>query len=468
MAEISLSLEEVFALPELSIQTYLQFKGWPSRNFLADRLVVIIYYANDGWLGDADRALVRLEDFTITATLSDAELITRLQERGEEVTALMTRFDLARTLLTIGIESGNLYSFGHNRFGQLGLGNTGDRDVPTPVTVSSGLKVKAVSCGSDHTVIITEDGNLYSFGYNLVGQLGLGGESNRVVATVVSVPDDLKVKAVSCGADHTAIITEDGNLHSFGINDFGQLGLGDEDVRDIPTLVTIPGDLKVKAVSCGGVHTVIITEDGNLYSFGFNYFGQLGLGDTTERNVPMLVNVPNGSKVKVVGCGDDHTIIITENGALYSFGRNESGQLGLDDGDDRNRPVLVNVPGGLKVKAVSCGNSHTVIITEDDNLYSFGDNFSGQLGLGDDTNRIVATLVSVPSGLRVKAVSCGDYYTVIITGNDNLYSFGNNGFGQLGLGDEDIRDIPTLVNISGISRVIAASCGKSYTVVIAK
>ncbi len=467
MADVLLTFEDVYALPEPSIQTYLQAKGWSSQNFLADRISAIVFLADDNWLHDADRALVRLEDFAITAGFSDEELITQVQEAGQEVTVLMTRFDLVRLL--VKIEVGDLYSFGNNTYGQLGLNDTNYRDVPTLVTALAGLKVKIISGGGSHTAIITNVGNLYSFGSNTFGELGLGDNTNKNIPTLVTVPDDLKVKLVSCGVYHTVIIAEDGNLYSFGDNIYGQLGLGNNTNTNIPTLVTVQDDLKVKVVSCGKLHTVIIAEDGNLYSFGDNSSGQLGLGDDTfEENLPTLVTIPGGLKVKMVSCGDSHTVIITEDDNFYSFGNNVAGQLGLGDNTRRNVPELVNVPDGLKVKAISCGHLHTAIITEDDKLYSFGGNRFGQLGLGYNINRRIPTLVTVSDNLKVKAVSSGFYHTTIITEDDNLYTFGHNNYGQLGLGETRKRNRPTLVSILGASRVIAINCGEKHTMVIAK
>ncbi len=468
MTEMQLRLEDIFALPEPSIQAYLQFKGWPSRNFLADRITVVIYYANDGWLGDVDRALVRLKDFTPTANLPDTELITRLQGTGKEITVLMTRFDLVLKLLTVG---DNLYSFGSNERSQLGLGDTSNRIIPTLVISLIGLKVKAISGGGIHTAIITEDDNLYSFGDNGNGQLGLGDNTDRNVPILVTALAGLKVKAVSCGNLHTMIITKDGNLYAFGNNFDGQLGLGNNIDTNMPALVIIPDGSKIKAVSCGSYYTMIITENDNLYSFGNNISGQLGLGITGPRYTPILVTIPNGLKVKAVSCGGSHTVIITEDGNLYSFGDNSYGQLGLRlRKGRRTTPTLVASLGSLKVKAVSCGLVHTVIIMENSNFYSFGRNDAGQLGLGDTTDKNVPTLVTALAGLRVKAVSCGSEHTIIITVDNNLYSFGNNAFGQLGLVGytDNIINTPTLVNIPDTLKVIAASCGTDHTLVIAK
>ena len=190
MTETQLTFEDVFNLPDPSIQTYLRSKGRPGQNFLDDRISTIIFFAGDRWLRVPDRVIALSKDFATTASLSDEQLIARIQEMDEEVTILMTRSDLIRKLLTIGIEPGHLYSFGHGILGQLGLGyDTYEEDLPMLVmTVPDSLKVNAVSCGGGHTVIITEDDNLYSFGYNIASQLGLGNPNSGIIPNFVYVP----------------------------------------------------------------------------------------------------------------------------------------------------------------------------------------------------------------------------------------------------------------------------------------
>jgi len=347
----------------------------------------------------------------------------------------------------------DLYAFGLNNHGQLGLGD--NIDINTPTLVKLEFKVKEVVCGGYHTMIISGDGNLYAFGDNDYGQLGLGHTGGNInMPTLVNL--DFKVKMVACGGYHTMIISDDGNLYAFGRNNYGQLGLGDNQERNIPTLVNI--DFKVKQVACGNSHTTIISEDNNLYTFGYNRYGQLGLGDNRNKNIPTLVNLD--FKVKMIDCGSWYTMIISEDNNLYGFGHNEYGQLGLGDNNRRNMPTLVNLD--FKVKEVACGIHHTMIISEDDNLYGFGNNGLGQLGLGNNKNRNIPTLVNLD--FKVKMVSCGDSHTTIISEDDNLYTFGYNRYGQLGLGDNRDRNIPTLVNLD--FKVKRVACGYRHTMIL--
>ena len=304
MASRQLTLEEVFNLPPSSIQAYLQSINWESQGAERDLISTIIHYSNNGWLTDEDQELVRHPNFSATAQSPNKELILWVQDRGLEVTALMTRFDLIRQLLLEDDIAGYLIAFGHNDRGQLGLGY---RDAKTtPIQVEGILeKVKAVSAGGFHTMAITRGGQLFTFGLNVYGQLGLGNNDSKNTPT--PVPISKKVKAVSSGLSHTMVITEDSQLYSFGHNGSGQLGLGHNDNRNAPTLVErIPG--RVKAVSTGGLYTMVIIEYDKLLAFGLNSVGQLGLGDDNNRNTP--TQVPILEKVKAVSAGSSHTMLI--------------------------------------------------------------------------------------------------------------------------------------------------------------
>ncbi len=464
MASRQLTLEEVFALPEPAIQAYLQSKSRPSQGFWFDRISTIIHYGDDGWLTDDDREMVRHMDFLANAQLTEEEIIQELQDQGVDVTALMTRFDLIRQLLLEEDDiAGYPFAFGRNDNGQLGLGDRDARNTPIQVEGIPG-KVKAVSAGGFHTMAITKDGQLFAFGYNTSGQLGLNDESRGltptpvIVLTPTPVPIPGKIKAVSTGYEYTMVITEDGQLFAFGWNMYSQLGLGDYNNRNIPTPVPIPG--KVKAVSAGGNHTMAITENGQLLAFGLNELGQLGLGDNNPRGTPTQVPIPG--RVKAVSAGGTHTMIINEDDQLFAFGDNRQGQLGLGDNNNRNTPTLVERIS-RNIKAVSAGGAHTMVITEDDQLRAFGDNQRGQLGLTQHLAINVPLPVRIPE--KVLAVSAGEEHTMVVIKGDHLLAFGANSVGQLGLRDNRDRALPATVSI--LAKIKAVSAGNRHTMIIA-
>nr|QBK90262.1 MAG: F-box and regulator of chromosome condensation repeat protein [Pithovirus LCPAC102] len=308
------------------------------------------------------------------------------------------------------INYNTLWGFGSDEFGQLGLDDNNDNK-KISIKIPFDYKVKSVSCGGLYTIIIDENDDLWSFGFNYNGQLGLDHNIDRKIPTKIEF--NYKVKSVSCGDNHTIIIDENNDLWSFGSNKSGQLGLGDNEDRDKPKKLQF--NYKVKSVSCGQNHTIIIDENDELWSFGSNKYGQLGLNDYKNRNIP--IKILFNYNVKSISCGLIHTIIIDENDKLWSFGRNLYGQLGLGDNDNRNKPT--KIPFNYKVKSVSCGNYYTIIIDENNDLWSFGRNIYGQLGLGDHTYNIDMP-IKIPFTYKVKSVSCGGVHTIIMDENNEL------------------------------------------------
>ena len=199
------------------------------------------------------------------------------------------------------IYDGNeLLAFGNNLSGQLGLGDIINRIKPTPVMKNK--NIRQIVFEQYHTFILEESGLdlpmssspsssptfehfLWALGDNRCGQLGLNDYKSRDIPTLVM--KNKTIRQVICGAHHSFILSELGELFAFGNNFDGQLGLGDNQSRHIPTLVM--QDLEIQNVVCGARHSFILKESGELFAFGRNYKGQLGLGDNKDRNIPTLV-----------------------------------------------------------------------------------------------------------------------------------------------------------------------------------
>lgn len=243
--------------------------------------------------------------------------------------------------------------------------------------------------------------------------------------------DEIKVKEISLGHAHSGAITEDGSLYMWGYNCYGQLGNGTTAGSNKPVKVLE----RVKSASLGGWHSGAITEDGCLYMWGNNSFGLLGDGTTTDSNKP--VKVLEG--VKSVSLGDSHSGAITEDGSLYMWGDNDEGRLGNGTTVDSNKPMKV-LEG---VKSVSLGGWHSGVITEDGSLYMWGHNYYGQLGNGTmtDSSRPIKVLEGVES------VSLEGWHSGAITEDGSLYMWGDNHYGQLGNGTTTDSATPIQIHI---------------------
>ena len=302
-----------------------------------------------------------------------------------------------------------LYGFGDNHYGQLGIQSGVGTDAPQPVTAvtlpsigpgTGGLstKVAAVAAGGAASLVLTKGGNLYAYGDNHDGQLGNtsgnGADTPDHNATPVALPATAgPAAAIAAGNGHSLVATTTGALFAFGGNADGQLGTtANTGPNPTPSLVHFGGfpifaraQPKVVAVAAGASDSFALGADGALYAFGSNSFGQLGtstdLGGSDP--VPTRVVLPgeNGT-VTQVAAGSDFTLALTSSGQLYSFGDNDHGQLGVPGLPlESATPTLVTLRGQQgAVTQVAAGGAHTLVLTATGQLYSFGLNNLGQLG----------------------------------------------------------------------------------------
>ncbi|KAG6402103.1 hypothetical protein SASPL_138975 [Salvia splendens] len=189
--------------------------------------------------------------------------------------------------------------------GNMGSDNQGFR-VP-------GNYVKAIACGGRHSAVITDAGALLTFGWGLYGQCGKGSTDDELSPTCVSSLLGIKIDGVAAGLWHTICISADGDVYAFGGNQFGQLGTGGDQAETLPRLLdaTSLENVNAKAVSCGARHSAVVTEDGKTFCWGWNKYGQLGLGDVIDRNTPSQVAM-DGHVARNVACGWWHTLLLAE------------------------------------------------------------------------------------------------------------------------------------------------------------
>ncbi|HAT6235465.1 TPA: hypothetical protein OE941_001067, partial [Clostridioides difficile] len=346
-----------------------------------------------------------------------------------------------------------IWACGYNNYGELGLGDTDSRTTFTKVAVDN---VKDITCGNYHTIIIKNDGGIWACGLNSSGQLGLGDTVNKNVFTKVNIElkNNLPEYANNCKmviGSSSYILKNNNVLWCTGYNSYGGLGLGDTTDRNVFTKAAVDN---VKDVICGDTRTFIIKNDNTIWSCGQNNSGQLGLGDTADRRVFTKVDIDN---VKDVICGASHTFILKNDNTIWSCGLNTSGELGLGDTVNKNVFTKVNIDN---VKDVICGYNHTFIIKNDNTIWSCGLNNNGALGLGDTTNRNTFTKVDIDN---VKDVICGGYHAFIIKNDNTIWSCGRNNYGELGLGDTTNRNVFTKVDINNVENII---CGNYHTFII--
>ena len=294
-------------------------------------------------------------------------------------------------------------------------------------------------CSESHTITLSSEGNIYSFGRNTSGQLGLG--HNEDVRLPTQIPNLPKIRTVSCGTQFTICVDFEGYLWSFGENDYGQLGIGNTKTQIIPTKIQqIP---KVKSVSCGCYHTLIITKDLELWSFGRNSHAQLCLGSKGENETKPQKTL--FSNIKLISAGTIFSIFQNINDEIYGVGYNVDGQLGLGFNSTVQIEVFQIQDQPPNIIDICAGYYHVLYLDNKGNVYSVGNNSFGELGIG--TLKNVNKLVQIKNIPEIIKISCIGHSNYLLDKNGNVWSFGKNNWGQLGHGDSKFRNIPTKINL---------------------
>ena len=322
-----------------------------------------------------------------------------------------------------------LWLTGNNNDGQLGTNNT--TDVSSPVqTVTGGSNWKQVSGGYDHSAGVKYDGTLWMWGNNSDGQLGTNNIVHRS-SPVQTISNAETWKSVSCGGLHTAAIKDDGTLWSWGSNYNGQLGTNNTTAVSSP-VQTVAGGSNWKSVTCGYAFTAGIKDDGTLWMWGLNSDGQLGDNTVVKKSSPVQT-VAGGNNWFQVACGYSYTAALKTDGTLYLWGSNYDGQLGTNNTTAVSSPVQT-VAGGNNWKAADCGSSHTIALDCDGNIWSWGNNNNGQLG--DSTTNYYSSPVQIETANSEWAqVFAGGEGSGSIREDMTLWVWGDNDEGQLGTGN---------------------------------
>jgi alpha-tubulin suppressor-like RCC1 family protein len=356
---------------------------------------------------------------------------------------------------------GKLWTTGRNWHGQLGLGDTDIQTLFQPVTIPnlpSSAKIVSIAVGDYHSLALDSDGKIWATGYNMDGQLGLGDTNSQTLfqpVTIPNFPSSAKIVSIAAGDYHSFAIDSNGKLWATGWNGVGQLGLGDTNDRNLFQPVTIPNfpsSAKIVSISAGLGHSLALDSNGKLWASGYNYYGQLGLGDSgvgTNRNLFQPITIPNfpsGAKIGSISAGTYYSLALDNNGKLWASGFNYYGQLGLGDTNDRNlfQPVTIpNFPSSAKIVSIAAGDYHSFAIDNNGKLWATGSNVYGQLGLGDTNDRDLFQPVTIPNlvlNAKIVSITAGSHYSFALDSEGELRATGDNGNGQLGLGDDNYRN----------------------------
>lgn len=340
-------------------------------------------------------------------------------------------------------KDGKCYTWGKCHYGQLGHGemDTNER-VPRLVEALSGVKLSCITAGDSHVLGITTEGRVYSWGIGFYGCLGHGDESSLAIPKLVEGLTGHVVTSAAAGASHSLAVAATGHVYVWGRDHMGQLGFM-ASLLDIPGMKpkyvhlnrktpvekTLPDGALCKKVAACANHSLILLQDGRVVSYGCNENGELGRpkpADGQEDMDPFVSGIKQA--VVTISAGWKHCAAISKEGSLYTWGHGNYGRLGLGHCRSVPTPALVEQFPDVKsprMTAVSCGESHTVVLDDKGHVWVFGSAHYGKLGLaGVDTGSYVSTphllKFTTPNGSRLSGVCCGTNHTMAFTLDNNV------------------------------------------------
>ncbi|XP_050931268.1 E3 ubiquitin-protein ligase HERC2 [Lates calcarifer] len=285
-------------------------------------------------------------------------------------------------------------------------------------------------------------------------------------------------KLMACGSSHSIVVTVDNKIFAWGNGTSGQLGDGDRAVRDQLVEVKLPQesdvkgsdtdvDINIAGVACGSRHSFIWTQTGQAYSFGNNFYAQLGYdfqrADFKEHQLAprLFQNLPSSLKISQVACGERHTLFALEDGSVAACGQNDYGQIGSGSNENAVVPHFVECVG--HVSKVTCGANHNLALTGDGRLFQWG---CGRACGNINKNILFPEEVTLPSS-PVKEIAGGCWHSLLLTDGGNVFSWGMGQEGQLGLGEDRIHiSTPCLLNYSQLAKVTQIKAGDSYSAAV--
>eukprot|EP00804_Cyclotella_cryptica_P017747 CCRYP_001181-RA/>CCRYP_001181-RA protein AED:0.06 eAED:0.06 QI:2605/0.71/0.87/1/0.71/0.87/8/186/753 len=343
-----------------------------------------------------------------------------------------------------------VYSWGRGEDGQLGIGDTSDQDEPTYVDALRGVGVKEIACGSGHTVVLTVEGEVYTWGRGDDGRLGHGDNGWKYVPRLTHSLTGQIITRVTCGSYHTAAVSSNGDLFTWGGGMYGKLGHGNESGHSTPRRVDALAGMNIVDIACGSRHTAVVTNRGCLYTWGDKENGVAGHGDTEgHQYTPKLLERLSGKKVVQLSACGFHTGCLTDQMEVYTWGeataRNATATLlaSLNPSLENAHVKLHAVASTVRLlpTMVKC-----ILLVE-----------------GSMVNKLRPTLVQALENIVLQQITCGWSHSVALTTNGEVYTWGNGDHGKLGHGNGKKVSTPQLVEKLIGQKVVSVASYNEHT-----
>mmetsp|Transcript_21004 Transcript_21004/g.38905 ORF Transcript_21004/g.38905 Transcript_21004/m.38905 type:complete len:411 (-) Transcript_21004:1165-2397(-) len=380
-----------------------------------------------------------------------------------------------------------VFAWGLNSYGQLGIGSELSQSKPYHVQEFTQIRIKSISSSgiSNSCAAVSSEGRVFTWGNGLDGVLGHPDtDGNFLIPTELSSLRDYNIHKVAVGTSNMAAITDDGRVLTWGLDDCGQCGhkqivvpMNSKHYQppvfkggSAPDIVSGLEGRVVVDVSCGRHFTACATSDGSVYVWGSGGDYVLANGTRANAKAPVKVVALEGKRITSVRCGRNFVLALDDTGILYSWGRNDNGQLGQSTQDFyMTAPKPVSVLQDVVQMAV--GDFHVVALTSNGKVFTWGAGADGQLGHGNRSNQFSPKQITdLPA---ISKVAAGGNHTTLLTSDLKLLAFGRGREGQLGRGIEresaaSNRLTPQHVDFFKPGQVQDVSCGAEHTMVLAQ
>ncbi|MFH1321674.1 MAG: T9SS type A sorting domain-containing protein [Bacteroidota bacterium] len=324
------------------------------------------------------------------------------------------------------------------------------------------VNIITIDAGYGHSLAVGDNGNIWTWGFNDYGQLGDGTTMNRNRPVYISGGG----KDVAGGSHHSLAVKADGMVWAWGNNFNGQLGDGTTIMKTIP--IQVSGLTDVIAVAAGSSHSLALKDDGTVWAWGYNGRGQLGDGTTINRHTPVQIVGPGGTgfltDIIAISAGWMYSMALKSDGTVWAWGSNSYGELGDGTNTPRYTPVqVIGLTDIIAINSKGFGNYHSMALKSDGTVWTWGLNNFGQLGDGTTINKKLP--IQVGGGLTdVIAISAGFYHSLAVKSDGSLWGWGRNMNGQLGDGTSNNRLFP--VQSIGVTGTMITTGGGSHSIIL--
>ncbi|KAI8086120.1 regulator of chromosome condensation 1/beta-lactamase-inhibitor protein II [Halteromyces radiatus] len=339
-------------------------------------------------------------------------------------------------------EDNQVWGFGRNERGQLGLGHKDIVELPVnlseQVDVLKNKKIVRIATGRNHSLLVTDIGEVYAAGDNKLGQLGISTLNDQTNFAKVTSLANHKIIDVACGAEFSLVLTDKHQVYAFGSQEYGQLGNGETgqyiksagqmntQPQSIPLLVKALSERKIISIACGTSHSLAMDDDGYVYSWGFGGYGRLGHGEQKDLLVPKVI--PNLSKshresrATQIACGSTCSLALDGNTQMLLWGKWKTTGDGSSGQPWMNPRYLYDL-NGWNLRCIAAGDRSLFALAEDEkSTIAWGQVLNGELGFGEDSPNKSATTpqkVEPLEGIKSLQVSCGLGHTLLIVQPDS-------------------------------------------------